>query len=78
MQTRSGLVVMDVLSIVVVVVMRHERDGIGNVVEYDLYIIVRDVKRKDAGPPCDEMFWSFDGAIGGDEVRNDEMGGKVR
>ena len=43
-----------------------------------MIFIVRDVKRKDAGPPCDEMFWSFDGAVGGDEVRNDEMGGKVR
>ena len=45
MQTRSGLVVMDVLSIVVVVVMRHERDGIGNVVEYDLYRQERKKKR---------------------------------
>ena len=32
---------------------------------------VRDVKRKDACPPCDKMFWSFDLSVGSDEVGND-------
>ena len=42
-----------------------------------MFIIVRDAERKDARPPCDEMFWPFDSAVGGDEVGDDEVSGKV-
>jgi hypothetical protein len=37
-----------------------------------MIFIVRDVKRKDARPPRDEMFGSFDLSVGSDEVGNDE------
>ena len=52
--------------------MHRERDGIRNEVQYDLYRQGRKKKRC-VTTPCDEMFRSFDGAVGGDEVGDDEM-----